>query len=136
MSFGFPAYYSEIISIPIQRHKFNQLVKEVLENLEWKFTEVSAEEHCSTVNINALSWGEKIKIKTLFEGRILIESKCDYPLQCFDWGKNKGNVQLLISKLKSAGKRIRDFEDQEEVSVAFDKKGFSRVEKIINESKD
>ncbi|MCY7345401.1 MAG: hypothetical protein LH614_04200 [Pyrinomonadaceae bacterium] len=136
MAFGFPAYFTETIFIPIQRHEFNQIVKEVLESLECKFIEISAEEIHSTIGINALSWGEKIKVKFLSNRMILVESRCVYPLQCFDWGKNKGNVQLLISKLNFAAKRVRDFADQDGIGRGFDENGFSRVEKVINESEE
>ncbi len=135
MAFGFPAYFIETVFIPIQQHEFGQIVREVLGNLECKFTEVSPEEFHSRFGINALSWGENIKIKFLADRNISVESRCVYPLQLIDWGKNKGNVQLLIAKLNFAAKRSREFADQNGIALGFDKDGLSRVEKVISDSK-
>ena len=131
MSFGFPAHFTQTIFISIQQHEFNQIVKESLESLECEVIEMSATEIHSKIGINALSWGEEIKVKLHSDKRISIESRCIYPLQLFDWGKNKRNVQLLIAKFNFAAKKIREFEDHNGISSAFDKEGFSRVERII-----
>lgn len=134
MSFGFPAHFTETRCFPIQRHEFVQIVSEILESLEWDFTEISVEEFYATNEINALSWGEKININLLQNGMISVKSKCVYPLQLFDWGKNKRNVQIIFAKINLASKKIRSFEDQNGIGSAFDKNGFSRVERILNQT--
>lgn len=134
MSFGFPAYFTESKRIQIQRHEFNQIVKDVLEVLSWNFTEISMEEFNAEIKMNALSWGEKIKIKFLNDGMILAESKCVYPFQCLDWGKNKSNVRTFFSKLNLSAKKVRSFDDQNGIVSAFDNAGFSRLERVLNES--
>jgi len=46
------------------------------------------------VEWNWKSWGERITV-SFQPGKILIDSRCSFPLQCFDWGKNKENCLLL-----------------------------------------
>ena len=44
-----------------------------------------------------MSWGEKIIIKINEDNSLNIKSKCSFPMQCFDWGKNKENVNGFIA---------------------------------------
>ena len=53
-------------------------------------------------DISVLSWGEKIKItiaSTSGGSQVNVESKSAYPLQAVDWGKNKENVQRILTDL-------------------------------------
>ena len=53
-------------------------------------------------DISVRSWGEKIKITitpTNGGSQVNVESKSAYPLQAVDWGKNKENVQRILTDL-------------------------------------
>ena len=55
-------------------------------------------------DISVRSWGEKIKITVTSSGgssQVNVESKAAYPLQAVDWGKNKENVQRILTDLDS-----------------------------------
>lgn len=57
----------------------------------------------ASVNTNWKSWGEELSIHVdqVPEGTVVrIRSACAYPLQIFDWGKNKENVQLIRAGLE------------------------------------
>ena len=45
------------------------------------------------------SWTENIEIKINANGTIKIKSTCALPLQIVTWGKNKRNVNKIISHL-------------------------------------
>ena len=55
-------------------------------------------------DISVRSWGEKIKITVTSStagSQVNVESKAAYPLQAVDWGKNKENVQKILTDLDS-----------------------------------
>jgi len=93
MAFGFPAYYESTLE-----NKVNYSKSDLLELI--KKTYLLIEFHTDNMiyvksKVNMWSWGEKIEIK-LHDNSITIKSKCFFPLQCVDWGKNKENVCELI----------------------------------------
>ena len=99
MSIGFPAHYSASI-----KNKSNYSIEELIKILK-KTTFIiqynSDENIFLKAQLNAWSWGESIKI-TLnrnTDNSINISSKCAFPLQCVDWGKNKKNVNMIVELL-------------------------------------
>ena len=55
-------------------------------------------------DISVRSWGEKIKITVTSStagSQVNVESKAAYLLQAVDWGKNKENVQRILTDLDS-----------------------------------
>jgi len=55
-------------------------------------------------DISVQSWGEKIKITVTSStagSQVNVESKAAYLLQAVDWGKNKENVQRILTDLDS-----------------------------------
>jgi len=99
MSFGFPAYHSQTETFYLNNGSLNSLVKSAFEELGWKIT-IDYPSHLEgSATLNIWSWGEKISVS--IEGTTAtIVSKCMLPTQCIDWGKNKQNVMLLLSKLR------------------------------------
>ncbi|MHC4138078.1 MAG: hypothetical protein ACYS0K_24325 [Planctomycetota bacterium] len=53
------------------------------------------------VGINWRSWGEFVTIEPE-PGSIRVRSRCSFPLQIVDWGKNEWNVDLVRECLKRA----------------------------------
>ena len=51
--------------------------------------------------MSLLSWGEKVIITFLSDDSIAVTSKCAFPGQCLDWGKNKANIKKFIAELKN-----------------------------------
>ncbi len=48
------------------------------------------------------SWGENITVAVGVDGQTEIVSECRMPTTLFDWGKNRSNVNLLFSFLRTA----------------------------------
>jgi len=58
------------------------------------------------VKLNFSSWGEDITVQLGPDGYLeSIKSKCSFPLQLFDWGKNRENVDSLTQELKRLTKK-------------------------------
>ena len=51
--------------------------------------------------ISFRSWGENITITVQMSGKTEIVSQCRVPTTIFDWGKNRANVNKLLSKLRA-----------------------------------
>ena len=99
MSIGFPAHYSASI-----KNKLNYSIEELIKILK-KTTFIiqynSDKNIFLKAQLNGWSWGESIKITLNREtdNLINISSKCAFPLQCVDWGKNKKNVNMIVELL-------------------------------------
>lgn len=100
MAFAFPAYHTESISADVSHAEMLATVKNALGALSWSINEETTERIIASSSINLLSWGEKIIINILPDKKISVTSKCIFPLQCLDWGKNKANVRKFISELR------------------------------------
>lgn len=100
MAFGFPAYHTEQVS-PGARSAadLRAAVKAALSALSWAIQSESSARIEASASINLQSWGEKILIDFLPTGGLTVTSKCVLPTQCFDWGKNRGNIEKLLAAL-------------------------------------
>ena len=67
--------------------------------MEWQKDTSDANRFTARISINQNSWGEDIEIRFVSENTLRITSKCILPLQIFDSGKNKKNVQSIITKI-------------------------------------
>ena len=47
--------------------------------------------------MSGLSWGENFTVSLMSPGIIEISSSCRSPLQVFDWGKNRRNVDQFLA---------------------------------------
>lgn len=57
------------------------------------------------VDASMSSWGEVIMVylsEVSGETVVEVESRCKFPLQIIDWGKNKKNVQYIIQELEAS----------------------------------
>ena len=96
MAFGFPAYHECIL-----KNKKHHSISDLLDLI--KKTHFIVEGHSEDMifiksQVNMWSWGESIEIK-LHDDLITIESKCAFPVQCVDWGKNQENVVELVAMI-------------------------------------
>ena len=103
MAFGFPAYHTERYSTQAATsEELRHIVKEVLQALSWPIKSETGSGIQASSSLNLRSWGEAIQIELLPDNAIAITSKCVLPTQCFDWGKNEGNVRRFLAEI---GKR-------------------------------
>ncbi len=62
----------------------------------WRIKSKSDNEIIAITGINSCSWGERIEVSYLNEC-VHIKSKCIFPFQCDDWGKNQINVDDILN---------------------------------------
>lgn len=101
MSFGFPAYFTESRTLPRLYGELPSIVASALNNLGWYYEAVSENSFRARVNAGLASFGENVLITILPGGVVMVNSKCDFPFQCLDWGKNKQNVKAFFSQLEN-----------------------------------
>ena len=101
MAFGFPAYAMRQIEITASQAQIAQAVPVVLDSLRWKGHQISPTSFSASVGIGLLSWGENITIDFVSPNGIQVTSKCSWPLQCIDWGKNERNTRTFLNQLSS-----------------------------------
>ena len=101
MAFGFPAYHTDIYKMKSGQSADSIVVlKTALKILSWPIKEEAARHIIASTSLNLRSWGEKIEINVLPDNSISITSKCSMPTQCFDWGKNKANVDKFLAEVR------------------------------------
>lgn len=90
MLFKIPASFAEVIEVGGET-EVGRVVPELFEALGW--TKVGA--LTADVRVNIWSWGERVSVHDLGNGRWSVESKCRFPMQVVDWGKNRQNVEAF-----------------------------------------
>lgn len=50
------------------------------------------------LHVNVWSWGERLDVEIDAAGEVHVRSTCVFPLQVFDWGKNRRNCHKLLAK--------------------------------------
>lgn len=53
-----------------------------------------------SVPMSLWSWGEQITVTIEPDGYVEIESKCAFPLQLIDWGRNRRNCTRFLDALE------------------------------------
>lgn len=136
MSFGFPAYFSESRTYHMTQGALLDAVKTTLVNLAWRYEVLSANELQARVSVNLWSWGERLKVQISTDGAVRVESRCAFPLQCLDWGKNKENVQTFFIRLEQVKEIHAISSANESLSSEFDERGFSPVGRMLDEQNE
>lgn len=91
MLFNIPASHADTVEIADQ--DADALVAGAFASLGWETKQTSAGWKAH-VGVSLWSWGEEVLVTDL-GGRLAIESRCRFPLQVVDWGKNRTNVEAL-----------------------------------------
>jgi uncharacterized ubiquitin-like protein YukD len=101
MSFGFPAYHVQRYTLAVGASAdLRQASRAALQSLKWQIRQEKGEQITVSTDINLLSWGERVVLDFSQQGSVLVRSECSLPTQCFDWGKNKANVQKFLTQLE------------------------------------
>lgn len=133
MTFGFPAYFGESRTFYGQPDQLSAAVKFAFDKLGWQYMLLSNDEFQANIPINASSWGEKLTVKILPGGVLRAESKCVYPMQCFDWGKNKENVGLFFTQVELTQQNQSRTSIPEKEPSGFDERGLTPLERVFTE---
>ena len=99
LGFGFPASYKRVLDQSNVNEIKNKLDNPLLMH-PFIIENVGEDKVVLKMKWSVWSWGENITIDISDKKAITIISKCICPVQLYDWGKNKENVELLISKLQ------------------------------------
>jgi hypothetical protein len=99
MSIGLPAYHTEEFSVTTS-FDLHLVSRASLNSLRWTIISEFDESLIAKTNLSAFSWGEKIQITFHGTNSFTITSKCTFPAQWFDWGKNKSNVNTFLMQVK------------------------------------
>lgn len=104
MAIGFPASATRQIVINAHQAQIAQAIPIVLDSLRWSGYQISPASFTASVGMSWLSWGERIRIDFISPNGIQVTSKCCFPLQCFDWGKNERNIRASFDGYNSASR--------------------------------
>jgi len=101
MAFGIPAYHTEHYSVGAGASAdLRVAIRAAIKALSWSIKEEVSDKIIASTNFNLRGTWEKVSISFLTDYSISVTSKCSWPTQCIDWGKNKANVEKLIGEIK------------------------------------
>jgi hypothetical protein len=87
------------VQLTIDQYQLGVAIPAVLHTLGWSFSQTAPTSYRASAKIGWLSWGENIMIDFSYPGWLKITSRCAFPLQLVDWGKNNQNIDKLIEQL-------------------------------------
>lgn len=131
MAFGFPASFSDHVELNLSRRAAREAVSHTLGLLDWPFETPDNDTFRAKIKLSPASWGERITISLSEPGMLEIRSVCLYPLQLFDWGKNKQNVTRFLALFEP--KAAREAKLPREEPQHFDSDGKTPVERALKE---
>jgi hypothetical protein len=108
MAFGFPASAELVEEFP--RYSPRELldaVDDALCDLGWGHRYLGDFEFTAGTGFSFFSYGEAIRIVVYEDSSVRIQSRCSWPLQWFDWGKNRTNINDLLFAIERCADRIR-----------------------------
>ena len=99
MAVGFPARAEGEWTFDVPAEELGEAVFDALELLRWPVKRRGGRTIHATTSMGFRSYGEKIDVTIGPDGTLHVRSKCSWPLQLFDWGKNQDNVDKLLQKV-------------------------------------
>lgn len=100
MTFGFPAHHTETYSAGTATADLREAARETLTVLMWSVREETSDSILADTPHNLRCHnGEEVLI-TFTADSLSVCSKCFWPTQCVDWGKNKANVRRFLAEFR------------------------------------
>lgn len=100
MSFGFPAYHRQRERYRATDLELTRLCVAAMSELGWQAIKTDGHRVTATHGVSLWSWGERIEVN-VDSGGLEIVSKCRAFTQCFDWSKNRRNVESFLERMPS-----------------------------------
>jgi hypothetical protein len=94
MTFSFPAFHEQILP---GAHTA-EAVEAAMRKAGWQDIRHHGGTVICKIGLNIFSFGETMAI-TLAPGHAVLRSTCILATQCLDWGKNRRNIDKLVSVL-------------------------------------
>ncbi|PKQ69029.1 hypothetical protein BZG01_01610 [Labilibaculum manganireducens] len=111
MAFGFPPKHKEIFQLDnIDKEHYLLFAIETAKQLNWDVSFINESGFVAYTNFSMVSWSEEVNI-TIEEKSVTIKSACT-SIQIFDWGKNKKNINLFVSKFEE----VKNTMSQEDIN--------------------
>jgi len=100
MAFGFsPKYVQDLPVEGLTQQQFLVLAIEATKSLGWNIGYTDEAGFIAYTHFSMTSWGEEINVR-IDDGIATLKSECTGN-QLFDWGKNKGNIEALVSEIET-----------------------------------
>jgi hypothetical protein len=99
MAVGIPARAEESRRYDIHYDNLSQAVANALAASGWKYYVHTPYQFGAETKLNFWSWGETMSFLIYQDGTVSAQSKCSFPVQLFDWGKNKRNLGRFFQLL-------------------------------------
>jgi hypothetical protein len=130
MAIGLPASYEIEIDLIGDRQAARNAVVYSFDILGWKYSTSDLDHFQTTTSINPSSWGERVSV-ALEDGSIKIRSVCRSPIQIFDWGKNKQNVDRFL--IHYSQKELRDHKIRTDDPTHWDDSGKTPLQRALTD---
>jgi hypothetical protein len=102
MVVAFPAYHEETAAFDgATRERLAAAVEDAFDAVRWQWHRPSRWYFSGSTGLSLWSYGEKVEVE-VSPGEVWVKSTCSWPLQCFDWGRNRGNVTRFLDALEDA----------------------------------
>jgi hypothetical protein len=108
MTFGFPAYHAAAQRVDRPRRDVLRAARAALHDLGWRWMDSDRGVFMAAVGVNFWSCGEQVTVVVADDGEVLVRSQCNLPTQCFDWGKNRRNVNRFLDAIERVLEAGRD----------------------------
>ena len=96
--FNIPASKTAVLRVEPPLESIASILPLVFDSLGWESDErVGA--FCGVIRTSVWSWGEIATIDPRDNGRLVVDSRCRFPLQVVDWGKNAANIRQFAETL-------------------------------------
>jgi hypothetical protein len=136
MGFGFPPRFAASRSFELQHQELVEIIRTTLEDLGWQFEMLSSTRvQARTPRLFLGSWGEQVAVEIQPEGVLAVESR-SILWPGFDMGRNETNVRRFFSGFIHAERMYRLVETPPGPPPAYDERGLSPVQRIINPPED
>lgn len=103
-TFYFTSVYSETRTLPSTSGDFETKIPEALKKCDFKAVRFDHSKYKAWARFSLWSWGERIEVDYNQSNddfvKVNCTSTCYFPMQIFDWGKNKQNTIDFFKKLE------------------------------------
>jgi hypothetical protein len=96
-----------------ERADIMRVAERILDDLGWHITDV--EEDYISVRTGSGIWffGDRMTVEVSRRGTVMVHSRCIWPTQIIDFGRNDANVERFLDRLeRKLGRRARRRQEQ------------------------
>lgn len=97
------AKYQESRNINLEKDQLIERLEQAIKKSKFVVKSVDKSKGIilAKAKLNWLSWTENIRVEIKDDSEVEVTSICAFPLQIYDWGKNKDNVNKIYRNLQN-----------------------------------